>query len=120
MTAKCALAVFAPSLSTDSGDLFSSAKNGLRQVDFTEITKLSDEDGPNQIAVRNLGDQDLLLDDEAHRGMGSKEETGWFKSRERLVEKGFVFECSAFKEAITAAKRPEIDTAYTKSILFDY
>jgi len=108
-------------LSTDSGDLFSSAKNGLRQVDFTEITKLSDEDGPNQIAVRNLGDQNLLLVDEAHRGMGSKEETGWFKSRERLVEKGFVFEYSAtFKEAITAAKRPEIDAAYTKNILFDY
>ncbi len=108
-------------LSTDSGDSFSSAKNGLRQVDFTEITKLSDEDGPNQIAVRNLGDRNLLLVDEAHRGMGSKEETGWFKSRERLVEKGFVFEYSAtFKEAITAAKRPEIDAAYTKNILFDY
>ena len=108
-------------LSTDSGDLFSSAKNGLRQVDFTEITKLSDKDGPNQIAVRNLGDQNLLLVDEAHRGMGSKEEKGWFKSRERLVEKGFVFEYSAtFKEAITAAKRPEIDAAYTKNILFDY
>ena len=107
--------------STDSGDLFSSAKNGLRQIDFTEITKLSDEDGPNQIAVRNLGDQNLLLVDEAHRGMGSKEETGWFRSRERLVEKGFVFEYSAtFKEAITAAKRPEIDAAYAKNILFDY
>ena len=108
-------------LSTDSGDLFSSARNGLRQVDFTEITKLSDADGPNQIAVRNIGDQNLLLVDEAHRGMGSKEETGWFRSRERLVEKGFVFEYSAtFKEAITAAKRPEIDAAYTKNILFDY
>lgn len=108
-------------LSTDSGDLFSSAKNGLRQIDFTEITKLSDEDGPNQIAVRNLGDQNLLLVDEAHRGMGSKEETGWYQRRERLVEKGFVFEYSAtFKEAITAAKKPEIDAAYTKNILFDY
>jgi hypothetical protein len=116
-----ASSIRAERLSADSGDLFSSAKNGLRQVDFTEITKLSEEDGPNQIAVRNLGDQNLLLVDEAHRGMGSKEETGWFKSRERLVEKGFAFEYSAtFKEAITAANRPEIDAAYTKNILFDY
>ena len=108
-------------LSTDSNDLFASGKSGLGQVDFTEITKLSDEDGPNQIAVRNLGDQNLLLVDEAHRGMGSKEETGWFRSRERLVEKGFAFEYSAtFKEAITAANRPEIEAAYSKNILFDY
>ena len=105
----------------DSGDLVSSTKNGLKQIDFTEITKLSSEDGPNLIAVRNLGDQNLLLVDEAHRGMGSKEETGWFNSRERLVEKGFAFEYSAtFKEAITATKRPEIEAAYTKNILFDY
>ena len=113
--------IFCGRLQTDSGTLFASAKNGLQQIDFTEITKLSDTDGPNQIAVRGLGDQNLLLVDEAHRGMGSKEETGWFKSRERLAENGFVFEYSAtFKEAITAAKRPEIDAAYAKNILFDY
>ncbi|GJM17639.1 MAG: type III restriction endonuclease subunit R [Thermodesulfobacteriota bacterium] len=108
-------------LYTDSGNLFSSGKNGLRQIDFTEITKLADEDGPNLMAIRNLGDQNLLLVDEAHRGMGSKEETGWFKSRERLVENGFVFEYSAtFREAVRAAKRPEIEDAYTKNIIFDY
>lgn len=108
-------------LSTDSSNLLLSVKNSLRQVDFTEVTKLSDEDGPNQIAVRNLGDQNLLLVDEAHRGMGSKEETGWFHSREQLVRKGFAFEYSAtFKEAIAAAKRPEIDAAYARNILFDY
>lgn len=108
-------------LVTDSGDLHSYGRNGLRQVDYTEITKLGESDGPNIIAIRNLGDQNLLLVDEAHRGMGSKEETGWFKSRERLVEKGFVFEYSAtFKEAISAAKRPDIETAYAKGVLFDY
>ena len=108
-------------LSTDSGDPSLQLRQGLRQIDYTEITKLSDEDGPSLIAVRNLGDKNLLLVDEAHRGMGSKEETGWFRSREKLVEKGFVIEYSAtFKEAITAAKRPEINAAYTKNILFDY
>ncbi len=108
-------------LLTDSGDLLSSGRNGLRQIDFTEITKLGDEDGPNTIATRNLGDQNLLLVDEGHRGMGSQEERGWFKSRERLSEKGFVFEYSAtFKEAVAAAKRDKIEESYAKSILFDY
>jgi len=113
--------IAASRLLTDSGDLLSSGKNGLREVDFTEVTKLGDTDGPNVIATRNLGDQNLLLVDEAHRGMGSQEERGWFRSRARLSEKGFVFEYSAtLKEAVTAAKRPEIEASYAKTILFDY
>ncbi|RVM25384.1 DEAD/DEAH box helicase [Sinorhizobium meliloti] len=113
--------IVASRLLTDSGDLLSSGKNGLRQVDYTEITKLGDADGPNIIATRNLGDQNLLLVDEAHRGMGSQEERGWFRSRARLSEKGFVFEYSAtLKEAVSAAKRPDIEASYAKTILFDY
>lgn len=113
--------IVASRLLTDSGDLLSSGKNGLRQVDYTEVTKLGDTDGPNVIATRNLGDQNLLLVDEAHRGMGSQEERGWFRSRARLSEKGFVFEYSAtLKEAVSAAKRPEIEASYAKTILFDY
>ncbi len=113
--------ILADRLLTDTGDLLSTGKNGLRQIDYTEITKLGEVDSVNIIATRNLGDQNLLLVDEAHRGMGSKEETGWFKSRERLVERGFVFEYSAtFKEAVTAARDKEIEEAYAKSILFDY
>lgn len=108
-------------LMTDSGDLLSTGRNGLRQVDFTEVTKLGEHDGPNTIAVRNLGDQNLLLVDEAHRGMGSTEERGWFANRAKLAERGFVFEYSAtFKEAATAAKKDDITEAYAKSVLFDY
>ena len=113
--------IVASRLLTDSGDLLSSGKNGLRQVDYTEVTKLGETDGPNLIATRNLGDQNLLLVDEAHRGMGSQEERGWFKSRARLSEKGFVFEYSAtLKEAVSAARRPDIEASYAKAILFDY
>lgn len=113
--------ISASRLLTDSGDLLSSGKSGLRQVDYTEVTKLGDADGKNVIATRNLGDQNLLLVDEAHRGMGSQEERGWFRSRERLSEKGFVFEYSAtLKEAVAAAKRSDIETQYAKTILFDY
>lgn len=101
--------------------LENSTQENLTQIDFTEITKLSDEGGPRQIAIGSLGDQNLLLVDEAHRGMGSKEETGWFRSRERLVRKGFVFEYSAtFKEAAAAAKGSGMETDYTKNILLDY
>ena len=108
-------------LMTDTGDLLSTGRNGLRQVDFTEVTKLGEQDGPNTIAVRNLGDQNLLLVDEAHRGMGSSEERGWFANRARLAERGFVFEYSAtFKEATTAAKNNAITESYAKSVLFDY
>lgn len=108
-------------LMTDSGDLLSTGRNGLRQVDFTEVTKLGEQDGPNTIAVRNLGDQNLLLVDEAHRGMGSTEERGWFANRAKLAERGFVFEYSAtFKEAATAANNSAITEAYAKSVLFDY
>ena len=113
--------IVAERLVTDSGDLLSTGRNGLRQVDFTEVTKLADQDGPNTIAVRNLGDQNLMLVDEAHRGMGSTEERGWFANRAKLAERGFVFEYSAtFKEATTAAKRDTITEAYAKSVLFDY
>lgn len=113
--------IVAERLGTDGGDLLTKSNLGLKQVDYTEVTKLGDEDGPNTIAVRNLSDQNLLLVDEAHRGMGSQEERGWFNSRARLSANGFVFEYSAtFKEAITATKRPEIEIAYAKTILFDY
>lgn len=113
--------IIAERLAIDSEDLLSSNKSGLRRVDFTEVTKLGDQDGPNIIAARNLGDQNLLLVDEAHRGMGSQDERGWFKRRARISEKGFVFEYSAtFKEAVTAAKRSDIERSYAKNILFDY
>lgn len=108
-------------LQIDRGDLLSSGKSALRHVDYIEVTKLGDTDSSNIIATRDLGDQNLLLVDEAHRGMGSQEERGWFKSRARLSEKGFVFEYSAtLKEAVSAAKRPDIETSYAKTILFDY
>ncbi|MBC6428887.1 MAG: DEAD/DEAH box helicase family protein [Cellvibrionales bacterium] len=113
--------ITASRLLSDSGDMLPSGKSGLRQVDYTEVTKLGDTEGPNVIAVRSLGDRNLLLVDEAHRGMGGKEERGWFKNRTALAEKGFVFEYSAtLKEAISAAKRPEIEASYAKAILFDY
>lgn len=105
----------------DNNDMFSSQKGHLTRIDFTEITKLGEKDGPNSIATRNLGDQNLILVDEGHRGMGKSDEEGWYKQRERLVEKGFAFEYSAtFKEAVKAANNSKIEEAYAKAVLFDY
>lgn len=113
--------IAASRLIMDGDDMLAGIHSGLKQVDYTEVTKLGEEDGDKTLATRNLGDQNLLLVDEAHRGMGSQQERGWFKQRERLSEKGFVFEYSAtFKEAVTAAKNTSIEESYAKAVVFDY
>lgn len=102
-------------------NIFASGYGHLSRVDFIEITKLGEKDGPNTIATRNLGNRNLILVDEGHRGMGKSEEEGWMKQRERLVEKGFAFEYSAtFKEAVKAANNAKIEESYAKAVLFDY
>jgi len=101
--------------------LFTAEASGLRRVDVMEITKLADQEGPQQIATRSLGDQNLLLVDEGHRGMSGKEEGAWFSRRNMLCEKGFTFEYSAtFEQAVAAAKNTDFENAYAKCILFDY
>ena len=105
----------------DNNDMFASQTGHLTRIDFVEITKLGDKDGPTSIATRNLGDQNLILVDEGHRGMGKAEEDGWYKQRSMLTEKGFAFEYSAtFREAVNAAASPKIEQAYAKAVLFDY
>ena len=115
-----ASALRAQRLKLEQGDLFSHTKASLTNVDYTEITKLADEDGEKGMAVRNLGPDNLLLIDEAHRGMGS-EAGAWFRRRNELCSSGFAFEYSAtFREASKAAKNPILEAAYAKSVLFDY
>lgn len=105
----------------DNNDMFTSQSGHMSRIDFIEITKLGDRDGPTSIATRNLGDQNLILVDEGHRGMGKSEEDGWYKQRTMLTEKGFAFEYSAtFREAVNAAGSAKIEQAYAKAVLFDY
>ncbi len=94
---------------------------GLDHVDVLEITKLADQDGPNTIATRNLGDQNLLLVDEGHRGMSGKEEGVWYGRRAQLCAKGFTFEYSAtFEQAVRASGNADFENGYAKAVLFDY
>jgi hypothetical protein len=113
------------SISADSylqsrGGLFGMAK-GLDRVDVLEITKLADQEGPNTIATRSLGDQNLLLVDEGHRGMSGKEEGVWFSRRSDLCEKGFTVEYSAtFEQAVQSSGNADFEDSYAKAIIFDY
>jgi len=102
------------------GGLFDGGRDQER-VDVLEITKLADQDGPNTIATRNLGDQNLLLVDEGHRGMSGKEEGAWYGRRAMLCARGFTFEYSAtFEQAVRAAGNPDFENGYAKAVLFDY
>lgn len=93
----------------------------LARVDVIEITKLGEVRRENTVAVSEFGDNNLLLVDEGHRGLGSEEETGWLKRREAIASRGFVFEYSAtFAQAVAAAGSETITQTYAKSVLFDY
>lgn len=101
-------------------NLFTQA-NGLHRVDVLEITKLGDQEGPSTIATRSLGDQNLLLVDEGHRGMSGKEEGAWFTRRSDLCAKGFTFEYSAtFEQAVQASGSSTFENSYAKTVVFDY
>ncbi len=101
--------------------LFTAEAKGLRRVDVLEITKLQDQEGPNTIATRSLGDQNLVLVDEGHRGMSGKDEGAWFSRRNMLCAKGFTFEYSAtFAQAVAAAKNEAFENSYAKTTIFDY
>ena len=94
---------------------------GLNHVDVLEITKLAEQEGPNTIATRSLGDQNLLLVDEGHRGMSGKEEGVWFSRRSELCAKGFTFEYSAtFEQSVQASGNANFENSYAKTVVFDY
>lgn len=111
----------ASNFSKEGHSLFTQAQ-GLSRVDVLEITKLGDKEGPNIIATRSLGDQNLLLVDEGHRGLSGKnakiDENAWFKNRSMLCEKGFTFEYSATFDQAVSGTGHEDD--YAKTVVFDY
>jgi len=112
--------IAACNFASEGFNLFTLAQ-GLNRVDVMEITKLADQEGPNTIATRSLGDQNLLLVDEGHRGMSGKEEGVWFTRRSDLCAKGFTFEYSAtFEQAVKASGNAGFENSYAKAVIFDY
>lgn len=101
----------------DRGGVFGMS-HGLNQVDVLEITTLADTQGPSTVATRSLGDNNLLLIDEGHRGLSGTQAGAWFERRSMLSQKGFSFEYSAtFEQAVTGTVHED---DYAKAVLFDY
>lgn len=92
-----------------------------QDVEALEFSKLGETMGEKVVAVDALGDDNLVLVDEGHRGAGGKEEEGWMAMRDRLCANGFSFEYSAtFGQAMAAAKKPALSRLYARCLLFDY
>jgi hypothetical protein len=110
---------------TERTSLFGQA-SGLDRLDVIDIHNLKDEEGDKSIATRSLGDSNLLLVDEGHRGMSGSKNKGeklgaWMRRRKQLAERGFTFEYSAtFAQAVSASGSSKVSNDYAKSILFDY
>lgn len=102
--------------------IFSSGDN-TGEVLIIDINKFSDKMGDKTVAVDSFESNNLVLVDEAHRGLTSGDV--WVKYRRKISEDGFTFEYSAtFKQSLNASARKADGRAaleeYGKSIIMDY
>ncbi|MCG3147236.1 MAG: hypothetical protein PCFJNLEI_00674 [Verrucomicrobiae bacterium] len=95
------------------------------KVRVIEIHKLAEEvsgDGVS-IPLDELGDNNLIVVDEGHKGTSSDAKS-WKKKQQTLGNNGFILEYSAtYAQAVGAAggqKRKALTAEYGKTILFDY
>lgn len=105
-------------------DIYSKQYGGLynhQSVNIIEIQKLADETGDKTIAYESFEQNNLILVDEGHRGLGGDQ---WKNRRDWLSQKGMAIEYSAtFGQAVSAVsgkQRNELINEYGKAILFDY
>lgn len=92
-------------------------------VQIIDINKFDDVSKVKTVAVDTFERNNLLLVDEAHRGLTSGDV--WIRYRRQLAEDGFTFEYSAtFKQSLnanaTVAGERELMEEYGKSIIMDY
>ena len=102
--------------------LFSSGDNS-NEVLIIDINKFADKMGDKTVAVESFESNNLVLVDEAHRGLTSGDV--WVKYRRQISDDGFTFEYSAtFKQSLNANARKAEERAaleeYGKSIIMDY
>ena len=101
-----------------SARIFSSEAGAdlLRPVEIVDVNKLAEKQGVKRVAVRDFGDNNLVLVDEGHLGASGKV---WRERRSELAEGGFTFEYSATFNQIVG-RDDALRDAYGKSLLFDY
>lgn len=92
-----------------------------REVLVIEMTKFVEEKkgGGVTLPVGVFEGRNLVFVDEGHKGKRSEEQK-WAKLRNKLAEKGFVFEYSATFGQILSESNKETLEKYAKSIVFDY
>ena len=96
--------------SSDAGaDLFT-------PIEIIDLNKLAERKGVKRVAVRDFGENNLVLVDEGHLGASGKV---WRERRGELARGGFAFEYSATFNQI-AGKDEVLRDAYGKCLLFDY
>ena len=88
----------------------------LAPVEIVDVNKLAEKQGVRRVAVRDFGDNNLVLVDEGHLGASGKV---WRERRRELAEGGFTFEYSATFNQIVGGDDALRD-AYGKSLIFDY
>ena len=89
----------------------------LRPVQIIDLNKLAQRTGVKRVAVRDFGEDNLVLVDEGHLGATGKV---WREHRRELSRNGFTFEYSATFNQVATAKDPDLLHAYAKCLLFDY
>ena len=100
------------------GRIFSSEAGAdlFAPVEIIDLNKLAERRGVKRVAVRDFGENNLVLVDEGHLGASGNV---WRERRGELARGGFAFEYSATFNQI--ADRDEgLRNAYGKSLLFDY
>ena len=99
--------------------VFSSAAGSdlFAPVEIIDVNKLAERKGVKRVAVRDFGDDNLVLVDEGHLGATGKV---WRERRRELSRGGFTFEYSATFNQVATNKDPDLLHAYGKCLLFDY
>jgi len=92
-----------------SADLFT-------PIEIIDLNKLAEKKGVKRVAVRDFGENNLVLVDEGHLGASGKI---WRERRAELARGGFAFEYSATFNQV-AGKDETLRDAYGKCLLFDY
>ena len=115
-------------LSDINANIFNKSDGGVAtqnsDVMIIDMNKLKEEGKVKTVSVDSFERNNLVLVDEAHRGMSSSDGV-WYDYRTRLSEEGFAFEYSAtFKQALNANSTKAADRRmwgeYGKSIIIDY
>ena len=100
--------------------LFSSEAGAdlFQPVEIIDLNKLAEKKGIKRVAVRDFGDDNLVLVDEGH--LGTSGNKVWRERRRELSSGGFTFEYSATFNQVVSGKDPDLLYAYGKCLLFDY